>query len=130
MLLTEIARETLCRYTEHRSGETLIRGKTGRSKKKVHRGTISNELSLLRRMFRVAAREGFKVLVPSFEDLIVRTKRGGRTLSDSEQKKALEIFSPWMRRLAEFAVETCLSEGDLLRLTDDMVAWRRGVIVP
>jgi len=130
LLLTEIPRETLCRYTEHRSTETVIRGKTGHSKKTVHRGTISNELSLLGRMLRVAAREGYKVLVPSFEGLIVRTKRGGRALSDMEQANALEVFSPWMRWLAEFAVETCLSEGDLLRLTDDMVDWRRGVIVP
>jgi hypothetical protein len=92
VLLTDIARETLCRYTEHRSTETVIRGKTGHSKKTVHRGTISNELSLLRRMFPVAAREGFKVVVPSFEDLIVRTKRGGRTLSDSEQKTRSKFF--------------------------------------
>jgi integrase len=35
-----------------------------------------------------------------------------------------------MRRLAEFAVETCLSEGDILRLTDDMINPQRGVIVP
>lgn len=35
-----------------------------------------------------------------------------------------------MRRLAEIAKETCLSEGDLLRLTDDMVDRAKGVIVP
>ena len=129
MLLTEIAREGLCRYVDKRTGDTLIRcGK--RSKKAVHRGTVSNELSCLRRMLRVAAREGYQVSVPSFEDLIVRTKRGGRALTADEQKKVLAVYAPWMRRLAEFAKETCLSEGDLLRLTDDMIDRAKGVIVP
>ena len=40
------------------------------------------------------------------------------------------MYAPWMRRLAEFAKETCLSEGDLLRLTDDMIDRAKGVIVP
>lgn len=129
-LLTEIERETLCRYTAQRAGQTLIRGKEGRSQKVVNRGTISNELSLLRRMLRVAARESYKVAVPSFEDLIVRTRRGGRALTLAEQEKALAVYPKWMARLAEFAVETCLSEGDILRLTEDMVDRQRGIIVP
>lgn len=129
-LLTEIERETLCRYVDQRAGENVIRGKDRQSKKTVNRGTISNELSLLRRMLRIAAREGYKVVVPSFEDLIVRTKRGGRALSEYEQRNALAVYSKWMARVAEFAVETCLSEGDILRLTDDMVERQRGVIVP
>jgi integrase len=100
------------------------------SQKVVNRGTISNELSLLRRMLRVAARESYKVVVPSFEDLIVRTRRGGRALTLAEQEKALALYPKWMARLAEFAVETCLSEGDILRLTEDMVDRQRGIIVP
>jgi integrase len=67
--------------------------------------------------------------VPSFEALIVRTDRGGRALTDDEQKKLLAVYSPWMRRIAEFANETCLSQGDLLRLTDDMIDRQAGVIV-
>ena len=130
MLLTEIPRETLYRYIEFRSAQTLIRDKEGRSKKVVQRGTISNELSLLRRMLRVAAREAFKVIVPSFEGLIIRTERGGRALTENEQKIALGVYDIWMRRLAEFATETCLSQGDLLRLTDDMIDRSKGVIVP
>jgi integrase len=35
-----------------------------------------------------------------------------------------------MRRLWEFGRETCLSQGDLLRLTDDMIDERAGVIKP
>jgi len=120
MLLTEIARETLRRYVDSRTGATSIR-RGSPSKVGIKRGTVSNELSLLRRMLRVAQREEYKVIVPSFEDLIVRTKRGGRELSEEEQKKVLAVYAPWMRRLAEFDVETCLSRGDLLRLTEDMI---------
>jgi len=128
-LLTEITREGLCRYVDKRMGETLIRCKKP-SKKFVHRGTVSNELSVCRRMQRVAAREGYKVILPSFEDLIVRTKFGGRALTADEQKKVLAVYPIWLARLAEFAKETCLSQGDLLRLTDDEIDTRLGVIKP
>jgi integrase len=128
-LLTEITREGLCRYVDKRMGETLIRCKKA-SKKFVHRGTVSNELSVCRRMLRVATREGYKVILPSFEDLIVRTKFGGRALTADEQKKVLAVYPMWLARLAEFAKETCLSQGDLLRLTDDEIDTRLGVIKP
>jgi integrase len=129
MLLTEITREALNRYVDVRTGQTLIRcGKE--SKKAVDRGTISNELSLVRRMLKVAGRENYKVIVPSFEGLIVRTKFGGRVLSEPEQKQVNAVYEPWMRRLADFAKETCLSEGDLLRLTDGMIDQAGGVITP
>src|SRR5262245_12312466 len=127
--LTEITREGLCRYVDKRMGETLIRCKKA-SKKFVHRGTVSNELSVCRRMLRVAAREGYKVIFPSYEDLIVRTKFGGRALSADEQKKVLAVYPMWLARLAEFAKETCLSQGDLLRLTDNEIDTRLGVIKP
>jgi integrase len=128
-LLTEITREGLCRYVDKRMGETLIRCKKA-SEKFVHRGTVSNELSVCRRMLRVATREGYKVILPSFEDLIVRTKFGGRALSADDQKKVLAVYPMWLARLAEFAKETCLSQGDLLRLTDDEIDTRLGVIKP
>ena len=128
-LLTEITREGLCRYVDKRMGETLIRCKKA-SKKFVHRGTVSNELSVCRRMLRVATREGYKVILPSFEDLIVRTKFGGRALSADDQKKVLAVYPMWLATLAEFAKETCLSQGDLLRLTDDEIDTRLGVIKP
>ena len=35
--------------------------------------------------------------------------------------KVLTVYPKWLSRLAELATETCLSEGDLLRLTDDMI---------
>lgn len=129
-LLTEIEREALCRYVDHRSQQFLIRNKNRQSSKLVNRGTVSNELSLLRRILRVALREGYKVSVPSFEDLIVRTERGGREITPDEQEKLVAVFPPWMRRLWEFGGETCLSQGDLLRLTDSMIDERLGVIKP
>jgi integrase len=129
LLLTEITREGLRRYVDARMAATVIRsGKA--SKKAVDRGTVSNELSLLRRMFHIASREEYKVIVPSFLDLIVRTERGGRAVTEDEQKKVNAVYSPWMSRLAEFAKETCLSEGDLLRLTDSMINEKARVIVP
>lgn len=107
-----------------------MQGRKGESKKLVSRGTVSNELSLLRRMLRTAAREGYKVMVPSFEGLIVRTERGGREITVEEQQKLLPVFDPRMKRIWEFVKETCLSQGDLLRLTATEVDEQAGVIKP
>ncbi len=82
------------RYIDKRLAQPLIRGKKGQSKKMVARGTVSNELSLLRRMLRIALREEFKVIVPSFESLIVRSERGGRALTEDEEKKLLAVYPP------------------------------------
>ena len=62
--------------------------------KEVHRGTVANELSFLRRILRIAAREDYAVVVPSFLDLIVRTKRGGRALNGKEQKNVSAVYAP------------------------------------
>jgi hypothetical protein len=66
--------------------------------------------------------------VPSFEALVVRTERGGRALTEDEEKKLLAIYPPWMRRLAEFADETCLAQGDLLRVTEDAIDTKTGIL--
>jgi hypothetical protein len=129
LLLTDFTRETLIRYIAKREGEPIIRCGNA-SKKKVSRGTISNELSLLRRMLKIANREGFKVTVPNFEGLIVRTEFGGRELTEVEQQNALTVYAPWMQRLTRFASETCLSEGDLIRLTYVDIDEARGVVRP
>jgi len=81
-------------------------------------------------MLRVAAREGYQVSTPSFEDLIMRVKKGGRALTVEERTKVLAVYPKWLARLAEFATETRLSEGDLLRLTDHMIHLRFRVVVP
>jgi integrase len=129
-LLTEIERESLNRYVDYRKEQTIIRNKKRQSNKKISRGTISNELSLLRHMLNVALDEGYKAMVPSFKNLIIRTERGGREIRGDEQERLLPVFAPWMRRIWEFGKETCLSQGDLLRLTDDMIDERQGVITP
>jgi hypothetical protein len=73
--LTEIERKDLNAYINKRS--TVRAGKP--SKKLVARGTISNELSLLRHMLNVAKRElesddknKVAVTVPNFDELIKR----------------------------------------------------------
>ena len=127
-LLTEISRKSLTDYSSRREAETIIRqGKA--SKYKVKPGTVANELSLLKNMLRVAAREEYKVIVPSFDGLIEHVERGGRALKPDERKKVLAIYPEWLARLSEFA-ETGLSEGDILRLTEDMIDRETGVIVP
>ncbi len=40
----------------------------------------------------------------------------------------MALYPPWMQRLAEFADETCLSQGDLLRVTEDMIDAKTGII--
>jgi len=125
----DINRKVLIKYIGVREKQTTIRDGEA-SKKPVARGTISNELSLLRHMLRVAEREGEEVVIPSFDELIKRVKRGGRALSVEERKKVLPLYPKWLARLAEFATETCLSEGDLLRLTETMIDRQNRVIVP
>ena len=127
--LTALTREMLINYINERMKETVVRNNKA-SKKAVVRGTVSNELSCLRRMLSVAAREGLQVARPSFEDLIIRRKRGGRALSRDERRKVLPFYPKWLAWIAEFATETGLSEGDILRLTPDMVDHNAGVIVP
>ena len=129
-LLTAIEREVICRYIDRRTAQSLIRGKKGQSSKIVSRGTVSNKLSLLRHMLKVARREGYAASNPSFEGMIIRTEKKPRALTLDEQKSVLEIYPMWMARLSEFAAETCLSQGDLLRLTDHEIDIELGVIVP
>lgn len=130
--LAGITRKMLGDYIAKRESEKTIRsGKA--SKKKVERGTISNELSLLRRILTVYNREHekeYQVVVPSFADLIERVQQSGRALTPEERLKVLAVYPKWLARLAEFAYETCLSEGDILRLTEPMIDRMNCVIVP
>lgn len=129
MMLTEPRREHLFKYKNQRLEEPIIRhGKP--SKKKVSLGTVSNELSCFRRMLKVAARERLEVSIPSFEGLIVRSQGRERTLEHEEEEKLLNAYPGWLKRLSIVARETCLSEGDLTRLTEAMIDKKRQVIVP
>ena len=77
-------RKMLLEYIRSRQVETLVRsGKA--SAHVVKRGTISNELSLLRHMLRIAAQDNddLEITVPSFDGLIASESRragavGGR----------------------------------------------------
>ena len=51
-------------------------------------------------------------------------------MTPEERVRVLAIYPAWLARLAEFATETCLSEGDLLRLTEDMIDRKVRVVVP
>ena len=129
--LSAITRTLLTKYIGIRTRETAVRnGKA--SKKPVARGTISNELSLLRHMLKVYNREHDeeKIAVPSFDDLVKRVKRGGRALDEDERKNVLAVYPKWLARLAEFATETSMSQGDILRLTESMLDRKHRVIVP
>lgn len=129
--LPHITRKRLIEYINAREKEKTVRhGKP--SKKPVARGTISNELSLLRHMLNVYNREhdDQKITLPSFDGLIKRVAHGGRALDAEERQKVLAHYPRWMARLAEFATETCLSQGDILRLTESMIDRDNRVIVP
>ena len=53
-----------------------------------------------------------------------------RVLNADEYQKLLTAAPLWFRRVLIVAFETCLSQGDLLRLTDEMIDEKAGVIVP
>ncbi len=128
MLLTDIKRDHLFKYKNGRLGEHIIRnGKP--ANKNVSLGTVSNELSCFRRVLNVAKRESIEASIPSFEGLIVRSRRE-RVLEQEEEDTLLKHYPLWLRRLAIVARETCLSEGDLIRLTEAMIDKKGQVIVP
>ena len=53
-----------------------------------------------------------------------------RVLKQTERHRLLRESPLWLRRLFIVALETCLSLGDLLRLTWDDIDYVNGVIVP
>jgi integrase len=137
--LAEISRVDLEAYKKTRGSETLFRcGKW--TKVPVSSGTIRNELAALRRVLNLARlhknemaeKNGivYQVSDVSFEGILPNAHTRERPLKASEKKTLLPASSPWLRRLLIVAMETCLSRGDLLRLTWDDIDWDEGVIVP
>jgi len=53
-----------------------------------------------------------------------------RVLRLDEYTKLLTVSPSWLKRICIVAYESCLSEGDLLRLTADMINEHEGVIEP
>lgn len=147
MLLIDLTHDDLVEYSEQRKREFVIRG-GNESKVNIKAGTIANELSCLRAMLNVAfmckdqkiqdgdgvsrrkypGLEGFTINV-SFKGLIKRGRRS-RVLSQDEETALLEHYPVWMRRVCIVANETCLSQGDIIRLTDSMIDRRLREIVP
>jgi len=128
VLLTDVKREHLFSYRKQRLSAYVIRaGKP--SARPVSSGTIANELSCLRHMLKKAHEESIAVAVPSFKGLIVRSQRE-RILDQTEERALFDAYPAWFRRVAVFATETCLSEGDITRLTKDMIDRKRREVVP
>ncbi|HEY3167919.1 MAG TPA: site-specific integrase [Candidatus Binatia bacterium] len=128
-LLTNLCREDLFAYRTARKAEGIIRG--GReSTVKVSDGTIKIELSLLRRMVNLARDRGIQTSAVSFRGAMPQANTRERILTDTEAQRLFAILPKWFRLIVEVARETALSEGDLLRLTDEMIDREQGVIEP
>jgi integrase len=128
-LLAELTREDLFAYQNARRQEGIIRGGK-QSKKKVADGSIKNELSLLRRLLSLARDKGLKASTVSFRGAIPEANNRERVLSDAEAARLFPLLPLWLLRLAEVARVTALSQGDLIRLTEDMIDNDNNVIVP
>ena len=128
-LLTDLCREDLFAFVNKRRQEGIIRGGKD-SKKRVADGTIKNELSLLRRMVNLARDHGVQTSAVSFRGVIPEANSRERISTVAEAQRLFSIVPIWLRRIAEVARETALSEGDLMRLSEDMINREDGVIEP
>jgi integrase len=126
-LLTDIETDDLFGYLNKRREEGIIRGGK-ETQTKVADGTIKNELSCLRRMLNLARSKRIKTSAVSFLGVIPKAQSRERVLSDSDEQKLFPLLPVWLLRLVEFGRETAISEGDLLRLTDDMINEDAGTI--
>jgi integrase len=128
VLLTNVKREHLFKYRSQRLQEHITRcGKE--AAKTVSPGTVANELSCLRHMLNKARESEIEAAMPSFAGLIQRSARD-RVLDAKEETALLEAYPAWLKRVAVVARETCLSEGDIIRLTKSMIDRPRREIVP
>jgi integrase len=148
--LVELTYDDLVDYAGTRKNEFVIRNKKPSKTVRVKPGTVANELSLLRAMLNAAflckdrklkdkdgkrtkdlqypGLKGFTVNV-SFKGLLERSQRE-RVLEPHEQEALLGVYPTWLRRIAIVAQETCLSEGDIIRLTRPMIDRKVREIVP
>lgn len=123
--LASIDDETVRKYREQREGEKIIRhGKP--SKKSVSSTTINKEVSCLRKLLRLARKKGYKDKVTEFP--MAAEKARNRVLTDDEYKRLLEHCPSWLRCACVGAWETCLTRGDLLRLTWNEIDLHGGMI--
>lgn len=127
MKLVDITAAKIADYEPWRTAERIIRHGQP-SKKYVSQSTVGNELACLKKFLRYAAKRGEIPAAPVVD--VPRKGERSRVLKESEQAKLLKAAPAWLRRILIVAPETCLSKGDLLRLTDDMIDLDEGVIVP
>ena len=93
-------------------------------------GTVANELSCLRTMLNRARESDIEAATPSFKGLIQRAQRD-RILDAEEENGAVgRSIRHGFSRVAIVARETCLSEGDIIRLTKAMIDHKQREIVP
>ena len=125
--LGEITSQKIEAYISMRTQEGIVRGGKQSTTKKVSRSTVANELATLRKYLRRAVPDMLQ-----FMPAMKLPKKGerNRVLNADEYQKLLSAVPLWFRRVLIVAFETCLSQGDLVRLTDDMVDEKAGVIVP
>ena len=81
-------------------------------------------------MINLARDRNLQTSTVSFRGAIPEAETRDRVLSGAEAARLFPLFPDWLRRLAEVARETALSEGDMIRLTDEMIDTEQGVIVP
>jgi len=128
-LLADLTRDDLFGYVNARRKEGIMRAGKMR-KTPVSDGQIGTEIALLRRMRNLALERGIKATLIPFKGIAPKAGSRERVLSMVEESKLLLALPQWMRWLVVAAVETGVSEADLLRLTDAMIDEEAGVIIP
>jgi integrase len=136
LLLTQVKREHLFQYRDQRLKEFIIRNNKP-SQKRVSRGEVTNELAFLRKMLKAAAVDEISVSIPSFSDksskkterLMWRHPGRDRILEPEEESKLIEFYPPWLVRMATFAQETALNQGDTMELKRSMIDRKRRLVM-
>lgn len=117
--------DMVAEYREQREGEKIIRHGEP-SKKVVTPTTVNKEVSALRKLLRLARKKGYRDKVTGFP--MAPENSRNRVLTDDEYGRLLDHCPTWLRRAFVGAWETCLTRGDLFRLTWDEVDMKRGII--
>jgi integrase len=128
-LLTDLEREDLFGYLNQRRKEFIVRrGKI--TKHPVGDGQIRNELALLSKMRNTAIEHGLKASMVSFKGILPKVKGRDRVLSETEEARLFPAMPKWLYRPSVWSLESCLSEADLVRLTEPMMDEDVGVVTP
>jgi len=129
MLLSEIGITKIMEYKNLRLESPIIRHNKPVEGRKVSPSTVNREMSCLRRMTRLAAKEGLIEKVPTFEFESEKHLARERVASDQEYADLLKNSPRWLQRVSIGAYETAISQGDLLKLTWDEVDQEPDTIV-